>query len=102
MPCPAVTLRSAFPLSNIALARGDITTMNNRKALTLLDHLGKTGYLVTFCAVVIASLAVGAFISLLVTAARVPTAPISPHAAQFVRTSSADPPASWQSDASPL
>jgi len=61
--------------------------MNHRQSITLFNHLGKIGYLVTLFAVVIACLAVGAAISLLVSAGRGPTAPISPHAVQLVRTS---------------
>src|SRR5215470_8846821 len=38
--------------------------MHHRKSVTLLDHLGKTGYLATLLALVIVSLAVGAAISL--------------------------------------
>ena|SRR5262245_26433960 len=67
--------------------------------LTLLDHLGKARYLSALSS---SPLAVGALISLLVPAARGPIAPISPHAAQIGRTSSAERPASWQSDASPV
>ena len=99
LPCPAVTLRSAFPLSlsNIALAISPPCTIGTPHP----PRSSWQGWL-PLCAVVIASLAVGALISLLVTAARGPIAPISPHAAQIGRTSSAERPASRHSDASPV